>query len=73
MKTLEQLLEGQDLSLSITCQMVLDGNPVDSLTQVIIDAWNDNGGPEGELDMDSYRNALAYAIHQLNKALVAAN
>lgn len=72
MKTLENLLEGQDLNAYETTVRVLDGdNTIDPVTSVIVEAWNLNGGPEGELDLECYRMDLNYAISQLKKALKA--
>ena len=71
MKTLEQLLKGQDLNAFKTVERVLKGQPLDAVTSVIVEAWRTQGGEVGELDMEGYRMDLHYAINQLQKALNA--
>lgn len=70
--TLEQLMKGQDLNIEKFCQQMLetDNCPDDPISAIIYNAWKDNGGVDGELDLESMSVDLRYAISQLNKVLL---
>jgi hypothetical protein len=68
---LEQLLNGQDLSVDKTLEAYLNdgtynGGPI---TQIIIEAWvNGGGGKTAWPDLEQIEQDLSYAINQLERA-----
>ena len=70
---LEAMLQGQDFGekeLTNTLQKVLDNEPVtDPITAIIVNAWNNNGGADGEFDEESALMDLEYAKNQIDKAI----
>lgn len=67
-----EILKGQDFGqkeVERIAEKVLHNEPfTDHITGVIVDAWRNNGGAEGEFDKESAQMDIRYAINQLSKA-----
>ena len=68
-----EVLKGQDFNESevdrIANKLLHDEPLHDHITGVIVDAWQNNGGAEGEFDAEGFSNDIQYAIDQLKRAL----
>lgn len=68
---LHELLKGQDFGskeIERIAEKVLNDEPfTDHITGIIVDAWVNNGGADGDFDKESAETDIDYAISQLKK------